>query len=102
MVIGKRIHVEGSLHSGFAISFERNYNIKEYSWTYQLFQLGEVTDDCVDDVPGDGSPSSDQNAQDRLERVAISIPAPEKCLNSITGGVSYPWRAERLLPDPSG
>ncbi|KAH6887602.1 hypothetical protein B0T10DRAFT_490074 [Thelonectria olida] len=84
--IGKRIQATGNALTGFTVAFERNYDIEATNRAHELVALTEVDDIYIDD--GDsckgGPESTDTRPIDRLEEVALSVPAPGPSLVSST------------------
>lgn len=94
--IGKKLHVFGDVANGFEHEFQRNYNPFNDQLKHSLVLLAEVEEKNVVDVPGDGSQTSDKNAMDDIERVALATLAPSKSLKASTDGVGH------LFHVPSG
>jgi hypothetical protein len=88
--IGKRIQATGDALTGFTIAFERNYDIEATNRAHRLITLAEVDDIYVDD--GDsckgGPESTDARPIDKLEKIALSVPAPGPSLVSSSSAVS--------------
>lgn len=85
--IGKRIHVTGDVYSGFEHEFVRNYNLENDTRTQVSIMLGEVDDKHV--VDDEDSPDlknddeeRDQTPRDRIEEIALEVPAPGPSMNS--------------------
>ncbi|KAI1093219.1 hypothetical protein F5B19DRAFT_154075 [Rostrohypoxylon terebratum] len=74
--IGTRVHAQGDVATGFEICFERNYDIGQTSRKHEILPLADVDSAHVVDTPGDGSRSVDQEPRDKLETIALRIPAP--------------------------
>jgi hypothetical protein len=79
----------GNVAQGFDHEFKRNYVLAGTTRRYQIFLLASVPDEFVVDVVGDGSYGTDKIAADTIERCALSIPAPEKSLNSADNDASH-------------
>ncbi|KAI4647276.1 uncharacterized protein J4E79_010428 [Alternaria viburni] len=73
---GTYLNATGDAASGFSIEFERNYEIGADGRRHQLISLGDVADEHVVDVTGDGKWSVDQIARDRLEEVVLGVKPP--------------------------
>jgi hypothetical protein len=85
--VGRLINVEGDALVGFKHFFERNYDLGSTTRSYTLTTLGEAADNYVVDAPGNGEASKDQIANDYIEQVALSIPAPGPSLQSTSCAV---------------
>lgn len=73
---GKVIHVTGNKATGFFLEFKRNYDYHLEDRKYQTLHLADVVSHLVHDAIGDGKPSLDTIARDRLESLAITVPPP--------------------------
>ncbi|PVI04890.1 hypothetical protein DM02DRAFT_725567 [Periconia macrospinosa] len=82
--VGKIINAEGDAANGFEIAFERNFDLAASGRRHQVILLGQVLDEHVVDVEGDGSQSTDTTARDYMEQVALSVPAPGPSLISVS------------------
>lgn len=82
--IGKRIHVTGDVHSGFEHEFVRNYDLRSDTRTHFVILIGEVEDKYVadDDMDLRDGGERDKSPRDRIEEVALEIPAPGPSMNS--------------------
>lgn len=87
---GKIIHVTGSPAVGFFLEFKRNYNFADETRKYEIIPLDEVADQYVSDTVGDGMPSINTTARDRLESAAMIVPTPGRCINPFNPEVSMP------------
>lgn len=67
--LGKRFHADGSPLSGFEALFEADYNLRECTQSYDVFDLCEVD-------------------EEKAERVARTVPAPVKSLVAASAPVS--------------
>lgn len=79
---GKVINVRGDPLSGFDHVFERNASLEDVGGKYSLILLASIEDRYVSDMPSDEAYSSDKIANDYLEEIALTIPAPQKSLRS--------------------
>lgn len=87
--IGKRIQATGDALTGFVVAFERNYDIAKTSRPHELVSLDRVDSAHVNDgdaVKG-GPESTDAQPIDKLEEVALSVPAPGPSLVSSSSNV---------------
>ncbi|KAM5361433.1 hypothetical protein ACJZ2D_013123 [Fusarium nematophilum] len=84
--VGKRIHAEGDVATGFTVTFERNYDIGSTGRQHQILPLAEVDESHLADVPGARSTESklmgNIKAHDTVEEVALRVPAPGPSLRS--------------------
>ncbi|KAL2823586.1 hypothetical protein BDW59DRAFT_163162 [Aspergillus cavernicola] len=70
---GKVIHVIGNTATGFFLEFKRSYDFLGELRKYEIIPLAEVKDQYIADTAGNGDPSTDTTARDRLESVATVI-----------------------------
>lgn len=97
VTIGKVIHAVGTPFTGFGVEFKRNYDYATTGRRVEAMPLGEVSDDDVVDVRGDGALSIDITVHDRLEREARRVDAPVASRTPLDPSVSYArflWRFE--------
>jgi len=87
--IGTYLNATGDAASGFSIEFERNHEHGVDGRRHQLISLGEVADEHVVDVMGDGKWSVDQVARDRLEEVVLGVKPPGPSLIAADSKVSF-------------
>jgi hypothetical protein len=86
--IGERIHVTGDVHSGFEHEFVRNYNLTADTRTHVVILVGEVDNEYAIDDDADlkdeveVAEERDKSPRDRIEEIALEIPAPGPSMNS--------------------
>ncbi|KAI3325534.1 hypothetical protein HD806DRAFT_490608 [Xylariaceae sp. AK1471] len=80
--IGKRIHAEGDVATGFQLSFDRNYDQTQESRSYKVLVLAEVESHHVVDTPANEINSVDRDPKDDIETVASRVPIPGPSLTS--------------------
>lgn len=80
--VGKRIHVEGDVATGFQLSFDRNYDKTQDSRKHEIIVIGEVETGHVMDTPGNGSNTVDREPKDAIESIAAKVPPPGPSLMS--------------------
>ncbi|KAL4780677.1 hypothetical protein BJX76DRAFT_350806 [Aspergillus varians] len=59
----------------------RNYDFSVTQRKHQIIPLALVNDQCIADTVGNGQPSADTTARDRLESVATVVPPPSRSPN---------------------
>ncbi|KAI1451420.1 hypothetical protein F4805DRAFT_103091 [Annulohypoxylon moriforme] len=87
--VGKRIHAQGDVATGFELCFERNYDKGQTSRRHEILPLADVDSVHIIDTPGDGTRSTDQEPKDRLENIVLSVPTPGPSLLPFQSRVSY-------------
>ncbi|PKY03734.1 hypothetical protein P168DRAFT_327777 [Aspergillus campestris IBT 28561] len=73
---GNIIHVTGNPATGFFLEFKRNYDFEFEDRKYQVVTLVQVNAQYIRDTVGNGEPSTDTIARDRLESVATVVSPP--------------------------
>lgn len=86
---GKLVHVTGTTATGFFLEFKRNYDFSVTQRKHQIIPLALVNDQCIADTVGNGQPSADTTARDRLESVATVVPPPSRSPNPFDPSVSH-------------
>lgn len=74
--IGKTFDAIGTPFTGYSIRFRRNYELDGEPRKFSEVLIADVDDALVLDTPGDGKPSEDQDAKDRLEQEAMRVRCP--------------------------
>jgi len=74
--VGKTFDAIGTPFTGYSIRFRRNYNLDDEPRQFSEVPIVEVEDALVTDTPGEGKPSEDQDAKDRLEQEAMTVRCP--------------------------
>lgn len=74
--VGKVVHVTGTTATGFFLEFKRNYDFRLEDRKYQTINLAQVGDYLISDAVGNGQPTQDTIARDRLESTATTVPPP--------------------------
>ncbi|TGJ79164.1 hypothetical protein E0Z10_g9601 [Xylaria hypoxylon] len=74
--IGKRIHAEGDAATGFRLSFDRNYDIRQESRKHETLVVAKVGAGHLIDTPGNGVNSVDTEPMDAVETVAAKVLTP--------------------------
>lgn len=92
-----KIHVTGSLAEGFVHEFQRTYDLDTTGRTNSTFDLGTVDKDAVATFPSVVIRPEDMiTPTNRLEQIALTVPAPGPSLRSATsvgGKVGLSFRA---------
>lgn len=79
------MHVTGDVHSGFEHEFVRNDDLRSETRRHVVILIGEVEDCYVnDDGTMDlmGGEERDKTPRDRVEEIALEVPAPGPSMNS--------------------
>jgi hypothetical protein len=90
--IGRRIHVIGDALNGFQLEFDRKYDIEADDRPYQLLHLADtlIHSAAVTELDTGGI-----SPQDKLEEIALTVPAPAGSLRASTehvrGLISIFW-----------
>ncbi|KAH7150466.1 hypothetical protein B0J13DRAFT_550219 [Dactylonectria estremocensis] len=75
--IGKRVHATGDARVGFEVVFDRNYDIEHTGRQHQLVPLANVLEAFIDEASCTVGPlSSECRPCDKIEEVALRVPAP--------------------------
>ncbi|GJE86816.1 hypothetical protein PsYK624_028990 [Phanerochaete sordida] len=81
--VGTKIHVTGTLAEGFAHEFQRDFDLESDAKGCGIFLLGSVDDGVVADLRGEPvSAQGTSSASNRLEEIALDVPAPGPSLRS--------------------
>jgi hypothetical protein len=75
---GKLIHATGDPGIGFFLHFKRNHDFQAEDRRYQLIHLADVDERLINDAVGDGKPTEDSTARDRIESAATVVVPPGK------------------------
>ncbi|RYP18540.1 hypothetical protein DL767_009814 [Monosporascus sp. MG133] len=78
---GIRLHVTGDSRNGFAHDFDRAYDLDEDDRRPRVMAAGRIEERDVADPPTPEGASA-YEAYNRLERVALSIPAPRPSMRA--------------------
>lgn len=84
---GKVIHVVGTTATGFFLQFKRNYDFSVEDRKYKVLPLAVVEDGVAKDTVGNGEPTEDTIARDKLESVATIVQPPGPSLKPFAPGV---------------
>ncbi|KZW00260.1 hypothetical protein EXIGLDRAFT_722311 [Exidia glandulosa HHB12029] len=88
--LGKVLHATGDQRSGFVREFKRNYSALDTARRPTRHVIGTIDAVFVLDVVGDGellieTDPAEADAQDEIERVALSVAAPGPSLRECRG-----------------
>jgi hypothetical protein len=97
---GKRIHVTGDVLHGFEHDIDRVYNLAVESRSFSVEPIADVAEDVLDHstttTPGEGGDGSPIAPRDRVEEIALRIPAPGPSLNPVSHDVRMPSDFEHV------
>ncbi|OSD01920.1 hypothetical protein PYCCODRAFT_1435917 [Trametes coccinea BRFM310] len=82
---GTRIHVSGSLSSGFEHEIIREYDVEATGRSHSIIPLGTITPGALQPTVS-VEPHDTSTASNRLEEIALETPAPGPSLRSSTSG----------------
>ncbi|KAJ5081958.1 hypothetical protein N7532_011001 [Penicillium argentinense] len=75
---------------GFFREFKRNYDFSATQRKHHIIPLAQVDERFITDTVGNGQPSVDTTARDRLESTAIAIQPPGRSPNPFDPSVCSP------------
>lgn len=83
--VGTKIHVTGTLRDGFEHEFQRDYDPEATGRAHSLFALGAVDASAVATLAS-ADPGDMTTPSNRLEQLALTVPAPGPSLRSSSRG----------------